>query len=81
MATRGPLLTPAHAATGRTGLALTIAAAALLPLWLALHYAFQTPPSRSMAALNLAHQSGEDSQTARVRHNVFPSPGAPARVA
>ena len=73
--------TPTHAATRRTELALTIATAALLPVRLGLHYAFQPPPSRPMATLNMAPQSSEGGQTARVGHDAYPSPVAPARVA
>jgi hypothetical protein len=51
--------TPTHSATSHTELALTIAAAALLPLRLALHYASQDPPSRPVAALHLPQQSSE----------------------
>jgi hypothetical protein len=73
--------TPTHAATGRTELALTVAAAALLPLRLALHYASEPPTSRPMAALVLPHQSRESSHSTRARQELRRSSAALGRVA
>jgi hypothetical protein len=70
-----------HAATGRMELALTVAAAALLPVRMALHYACQSPPSRPMAAVTLLHESREDQQATRAGRENVRSRAVPGRVA
>jgi hypothetical protein len=72
--------TPLHAATGRTELALAVAAAAAFPLRLALHYASPSPPSRPMAAAIVPHQSREDHETTQAGYESLPPAVVPGRV-
>ena len=73
--------TPTHAATGRTALALNIAAAILIPLRLTLYYASQSHPSRPMAAVTFPGQSSEDLQTNLAEHDALPSAVVLGRIA
>lgn len=75
------LATPTHAASGRTAVALTVAAAALLPVRLLLYHASQSPPSRPMAAMTFPRQSREDHPTTRAGDERLPSHVVPGRVA
>jgi hypothetical protein len=60
---------------------MAVAAAAVLPLRLALHYASPSPPSRPMAAVILPHQSRGDHKTTHAGYETLPTPLVPGRVA
>ncbi len=71
--------TPPHTATGPTGVALVVAAAAAFPLRLALHYS--SPPSRPMAAAIAPYQSRVENKTTHAGYDSFPPAAVPGRVA
>jgi hypothetical protein len=71
-----------NASSGRPGeIARTAAAAAALPVRLALHYASPSRPSRPMAVLILPDQSREGHESTRAGYEMLVSPAVPGGVA